>query len=250
MLKKRKLLSIVTLLFVQLNISFAVEAKSFACGVSDGYPPYQFKDSSGEATGFDIDVLRLVFQKAEQEIVFRQMNWDDVVGLLGFTKELDCAAGMEISEIRKTRFDFTSPYYYRKIAIFALSGNTSINKVEDLIYKKITGDRHSSFEEMLEQKGIRGFIRIKQTKSKEESIALLKSGEFVAMIAPKEVGFYLAEKFNVKVKIIAEAEQKSPVAIAVKKGNLGLLNMLEDALHKLVNEGVIDRLYRERFGSN
>ena len=71
---------------------------------------------------------------------------------------------------------------------------------------------------------------------------LLKSGKFSAMIAPKKVGLYLAKKLYVEVKIIAEVEPGTPVAIAVKKGNLQLLNMLESKLQTLINEGEIHKL--------
>ena len=52
---------------------------------------------------------------------------------------------------------------------------------------------------------------------------------------------------NIKVKILAEAEQGTPVAIAVKKGNLQLLNMLEKRLQALVKEGEISKLHQAWF---
>lgn len=74
---------------------------------------------------------------------------------------------------------------------------------------------------------------------------LLKSGKFSAMIAPKEVGLYLAKKLYVEVKIIAEVEPGTPVAIAVKKGNFQLLNMLESKLQTLIKEGEIHKLQQD-----
>jgi len=235
----------VTLLFTEINTSYATVKNIYVLGLSDGFPPYQFKNTQGEATGFDAEVLRLLFQKEEKKVVFLQMNWDDVVGTLMFTNKLDCVGGMEINEVRKKYFDFTSPYYSRKIAVFIQSDNSTIKQLEDLIGKTITGDRHYSLEKRLKKMGIRKHIRIKQTKSKEESIRLLKTEQVVAVIAPKEVGFYLAKKLNIKVKIIAEANQGSPVGIAVKKGNYQLLTMLENRLQDLIKEGEIYKLHQE-----
>lgn len=245
MMVKRIALSVAAfLLLVTVSTALAAEAEQYVCGLSDGYPPYQFRNARGESTGFDADVLRLVFQKIKKKLVFRQTNWDDVVGLLAFTDKLDCVAGMEINDTRKEFFGFTSPYYYRKIVIFVLSDNADISTLEDLAGQKITGDRHSSIEALMEKKGLRNKIRIKSTQSKEESMRLMKTGEFVAMIAPKAVGFYLAEQFNVNVRILVETDQGSPVGIAVKKGNTQLLKLLETALQELVLAGEIDNMYQ------
>ena len=48
-------------------------------------------------------------------------------------------------------------------------------------------------------------------------MSLLKTGEVSVMISTKEVDFYLAKKFNVKVKILVKAALGTPVTIAVKK---------------------------------
>jgi len=247
MLKKFTLSIMALFLFLNSNIGVAVEKKSYVCGLAGGYPPYQFKDEKSETAGFDAEVVRLIFQKAGKEIIFSQMNWSDVIGNLYFSNIFDCVGGMEINEARRKRFDFTSPYYSRRIVVFVRSDNNTINKIEDLIGRKVTGDRDSFLETLLEKKGIRKNIRIKETESKEESMKLLKNGEFEAMIAPKEVGFYLAKKFDVKIRILAEAEIGTPVGIAVKKGNMQLLNMLENALQELIGEGRIYELEKEWF---
>jgi len=94
---------------------------------------------------------------------------------------------------------------------------------------------------------VKDLIRLRQTDSKEESMNLLKSGEVTAVIAPKEVGLYLAKKLNVNVSIIEELKQGSPVGIAVKKGNTQTLNILNKALKQLIQNGDIDKLYRQWF---
>ena len=245
MLKKIFLLIIVAFSFAGISTFYATENKAYVSGIAVGFPPYQYKSEQDEAIGFDAEVIRLLFQKMEKELSFQQMRWDDVVGTLMFTNKLDCITGMEITDTRKKYFDFTSPYYYRKAALFVLSENNHIKQPEDLVGKTIAGDKDSSLETLLEKRGIRKDIRIKQTKSKEESMRLLKSGKFSAMIAPKKVGLYLAKKLYVEVKIIAEVEPGTPVAIAVKKGNLQLLNMLESKLQTLINEGEIHKLQQD-----
>lgn len=251
MLKITILIIFIAVIFLYTNaVSYATEHKSYICGLADGYPPYQFKTSLGNATGFDADVLRLVFKQAQKGIVFHQEKWGDIIALLLYTKTIDCVGGMEINEVRKKRFDITSPYYFRRIAIFINSDTTNITSVDDLIGKKIAGDKDSSIEIFFKKKGMHNRIRIKQTKSKEESMSLLKNREIVAIIAPKEVGFYLAKQLDVKVKILLEAERGTPVGITVKKGNSELLNVLETALQEVIKAGKIRKLYDDWFKRN
>ncbi|QBG34978.1 transporter substrate-binding domain-containing protein [Litorilituus sediminis] len=213
---------------------FIVSGHQITCGISDGFPPYQFKDNK-MANGFDVQVLKLVEKQLNTKIVIKQQRWSDVVSQLRFTNKLDCIFGMEISKRREQSFLFTRPYYRRKIAIFALENNKQINSLKDLIGENITGDRHSSIEKLLQDEGLIKQIRIKETRSKEESIKLLKTGKFVAMIAPKAVGFHLAKQFDVNVKVISESPESTPVAIAVKKGNASLANQFDKALQTLLD---------------
>ena len=68
-----------------------------------------------------------------------------------------------------------------------------------------------------------------------------------AMVAPKEVGLFLARQYHVEVKILLESEEESPVGIAVKRGNLQLVGILDAALVKLIEDGKIRTLYKKWF---
>lgn len=229
------------------SYSFAFRSNQYKCGIAEGFPPYQFKNEAEKAAGFDVESIKLIFQEAKKHVHFCQMNWGDIVGNLAFTNELDCAGGMEICDVRKRYFDFTAPYYNRKTAVFIRADNFRVDKLEDLVGKQIAGDKHSLIEALLEKKGIKSSIRIRQTERKEESMQLLKNGDVTAVIVPKAVGFYLAKQLDFKIRSLEEAEISSPVAIAVKKGNSQLLTILDTAVQKLVDEGKIDKLYQNCF---
>ncbi|UZE96701.1 transporter substrate-binding domain-containing protein [Alkalimarinus alittae] len=234
------------LLLISNKLAYA-DVNQYVCGISDGFPPYQFKSAQGDVDGFDADVLKLISNSESNQFSFYQANWDSVVSDLVHTRKLDCAVGMEITEVRARYFDFTVPYYYRYTVVFVLSTNTHIKSLTDLMGRKVAGDRHSELEKSLELKGVGNLIRLRQTGSKEESMRLLKSGEVVAVIAPKEVGIYLAKALNMDVNIIDVFEQRSPVGMAVKKGNAETLNVLNKALKKLIKNGEIEKLHQQWF---
>jgi len=216
----------------------------FLCGTAQGYPPYQFQNEAGEPTGLDVEVLRLVFEKMDKKLIFQQGKWDNIVGNLCFG-DFDCVGGMEINETRKSCFDFTTPYYNRKIAIFLLADNTGIHCIDDLKWTIIGGDRHSPVEQCFKEQGLKNKIRIFQTNSKDESMQLLKEKAVVAVVMPKAVGFHLARKHEIDVRVLEDSYSSSPVGIAVKKGNAELLNLLEAALLELKREGLLDAVFKK-----
>ncbi|WP_394147883.1 transporter substrate-binding domain-containing protein [Shewanella atlantica] len=238
---------IILLSFVFIAKCYGAGGETFSCGLSDGYPPYQFQESDSSATGFDAEVLRLVFNRAQLQLELHQMNWVDVVGGLRFSPMLHCAGGMEITRGRKRYFDFTSPYYSRKSALFVLAENPDVTRLDDLVGKIVAGDKDSSLEAEIADSKMLGRLRIVQTKSKAASMKLMRDGKASAVIAPVEVGYYLADELGMEVRIVMLAESESPVSIAVKKGHQRLLRLLESALQQLLKEGEIDQLYEQWF---
>ena len=228
----------------------ALFADEFLCGIAKGYPPYQFQNANNEAIGFDVDILSMVASESGLPLKIHQDEWDNVVGTMTFTDKLHCIGGMEITPRRQQLFDFTPPYYERKIVVFALRSNQKMNALSDLIGQPVTGDDDSSIENLLLEQGVRGDIRIKRTKSKEQSMELLASGFFQAMIAPKAVGLHLAKQQGIKVKIIYQSEHVSPVAIAVPKGNPILLKTLSKGIEKLISQGEISASYQQWFSND
>ncbi|MCG9737384.1 transporter substrate-binding domain-containing protein [Shewanella insulae] len=223
----------------------AQQATPIRCGVATGFPPYQF-GHQGDTQGFDADVARLIFKRLGMPFQFKQQPWDLVFNELRFGN-IEVIAGMEINDLRTKFFDFTRPYYHRYDVIFILEDNQEITKVEDLHNELVSGDRHSYIETHWKELGTLYNFRIIGTQTKAQSMELLKAGKIEAAIMPKAVGLYLAQQMGVGVKILDNPDPGSPVAFAVKKGNIELLAKIDDALNSFIEEGEIERLYQKWF---
>ena len=218
------------------------------CGIATGYPPYQFTENE-RVTGFDADVARLIFARMGQNLTFQQAPWDTVLNELRFN-EIDLIVGMEVSEIRKRIFDFSTVYYHRQDVVFVLQQNQDIKEIDDLVNLFVAGDRHSELENLWKKQGISYNYRIISTSSKEQSMSMLQSGKISAAIMPKAVGLYLAKQRNMKIKIIEDSTPTTPVAVAVRKGNQALLAQINLALEQLQAEGEIEQLYQKWFSES
>lgn len=238
----KKVLQAVVLGVCVSSMSSAAQADAQA-GMATGYPPYQFL-YQGELTGFDVAVAKAIFAHLNERLDLNQYDWDNVVSLLRYG-ELDVAIGMETTDIRQQYFAFSTAYYERQTALFILAANQTIETVKQLVGKRISGDRHSVLEAHLSELGLRDAIRIEQADSKKEAMAQLAVGEVQAVIMPQRVANYLAAQYGVKLRVLWQPNEATPVAMAVAKDNTQLLQKLNQAIATLEQDGTLDRLRKQ-----
>ena len=82
------------------------------------------------------------------------------------------------------------------------------------------------------------------TASKEESFRKLLRGDVDAVIAPAEVGSFIAREMKLAVRTIGTADPGSPVAFAVRRGNSALVDAINAELETLRRQGEIERIIR------
>lgn len=227
--------------------SASAQARELTCGIATGFPPYQYSEG-GQTMGFDADVINLVMARLGWHCRFMQAPWDHVVNGLRYGK-LDLVVGMESGALRERYFDFTRSYIARKSVIFVSTERSEVTRLEELYGQFIAGDRTSLIEQVWTDQGLRGRFRMRELESKAESMQLLKTGEVQAAIMPLEVGLYLSRRQEVPVRVLAEPQAETPVAIAVLKGNGLLRDQLDKALKQLLDEGAIAQLYQDSFAA-
>lgn len=81
-------------------------------GTEPTFAPFEFLDTqTKDYTGFDMDLIRAVGQKAGFDVQILNMGFDALIPAL-MTGNVDVvAAGVSITPERQKRVDFTTPYY-------------------------------------------------------------------------------------------------------------------------------------------
>lgn len=83
--------------------------KPLRVGVKPDYPPIIF-DQGGLISGVEADLARMIGARLNRPVRFVHLEWDEQVGAL-LTGEVDILmSGLTVTEARRARMDFTSPY--------------------------------------------------------------------------------------------------------------------------------------------
>lgn len=86
-------------------------AETLTVGLDCTYPPFNYRDSSGQMKGFDVDIANEIAKRLGMEARYLCQSWDGLIpGLLAHKYDVIIAA-MDITPERQKRIDFSIPYY-------------------------------------------------------------------------------------------------------------------------------------------
>ena len=110
---------IACLVLLVCTVGFAAggETVTYVDGVDAAFPPFSFIDETGEASGFDVEVVRWIADELGFEVEIVPIDWDAIIPTL-LTEEIDLiASGMSITAARAERVAFTSSYWSVDLAV-------------------------------------------------------------------------------------------------------------------------------------
>lgn len=213
------------------------------------WAPWTYHDDSGELVGFDTEVGKAIADKLGVEAEFVEGEWDGLFTGLDAGKFDAIINGVEITDERAEKYDFTTPYAYIRTGLVVADTNTDIAGFEDLAGKQTSNSLGSTYADLAEQYG----ATVQNVDTLSETIDMVVSGRVDATLNA-EVSFYdyLSEKPDAPIKIVALTQDASKVSIPLVKGssNDALREAINKAIDELSKDGTLSALSEKYFGSD
>ena len=218
-------------------------------GTEGTWSPWTYHDEHDQLVGFDIEVAQKVAEKLGVKATFVEGEWDGLLAGVDGGRYDSMANGVEITEERAQKYDFSDPYCYIRTAIIVKSDDDSINSFEDLNGKTTANTISSTYATLAESYGAKttGVDDLNQT------IELLLNGRVDATLNAEVTYFdYLKEHPDANIKIAALTNDASQVAFPVRKGDetATLREALNQAINELREDGTIAEISEKYFGTD
>lgn len=222
------------------------------------FEPFEYLDEDGNATGFDIDLIKAVAEKmGYDDVKIDNMAFEGVVAAVESGSCDVAASGLTINAERKKSVDFADPYYSGAAQILIVAKNdthyTGTTK-EELdaqlknqtigVCKGFTGESYAKGDESWGFEAIEG-ADVKSYDNISTAIEELKNGNISAIIMDNSVAEEAAANNSDTVKTISTALTVEQYGIAVKKGDEEMLKKVNEALDALKEDGTIDKLLKK-----
>ncbi len=213
------------------------------------WAPWTYHDEDDNLVGYDVEVAQRIAQKLGVTAVFVEGEWDGLLAGLDAGRYDMMVNGVEITDERAEKYDFTVPYGYIRTAIIVNGDNEEIQSFEDLAGKHTANTISSTYAELAESYGaeVTGVDDLNQT------FELLLSGRIDATLNAELTYYdYMKAHPDRNLRIAALTEDASHVAIPLRKGEetATLLTAINEALAELSESGELSELSMKYFGND
>lgn len=230
-----------------LGTASAEAADKLRIGTEGAYPPFNMIDSTGQVTGFDVDVAKALCAEMKVECEIVTQDWDGIIPALLARKYDAIVASMSITEERQKAVDFTAHYYTNKLQFIAPKASAFAPTAEAWKGKSLGAQRATIAGQWLEDNAKGASAKLYDTQ--ENAYLDLAAGRLDAILADKFVNYEWLQSdagkaFEFKGEPVMDNDK---VAIAVRKGDAALRDRLSAAIQAIVANGTYKTINAKYF---
>ena len=231
------------------SLSRIKEKGTIVIGLEGDWAPWSFHVDGNALVGFDTEVGQKIAEKLGVKAEIVEGEWDGLFAGIDAGRYDLVINGVEISEDRAAKYDFSDPYAFIRTALIVREEETGIQRFEDLKGKTTANSIASTYMVLAESYG----ATVSGVDTLDETIEMVLQGRVDATLNA-EVSYldYLREHPDAPLKIVAVTEDASNVCIPMKKGTDSdtLREAVNKAIKELREEGILSELSVKYFGSD
>jgi len=227
---------------------FASAEQPLRVGTEIDFPPYADVDAQGQSTGFAVELFTKVAAVMDIPAAFHSGKWDTVWRNLK-TGKIDALPLVARTPEREGQVEFTQPHTIGYDSFFIRQGSPALYSLEEARAMNIIVLRSDVAHEALISHGLTS--RLVVIDDLADGFRLLASGQHDVLLAPMLQGNAIIHNLGLD-KIIVPGpllkEYRREFCFAVRKGNTGLRDRLDQGLAIVKANGEYDQLYRKWLG--
>ncbi len=217
--------------------SSAFAGKTLIMATNAEFAPYEYHDGN-DIVGIDVEIAKAICEDMGATLSITDIAFDSIIPEVQSGKADFAAAGMTVTEDRKTQVDF-SDSYATGVQSVIVPEDSEIASLDDLNGKQIgvqqgtTGDLYSTDDF--------GEDSIQRFSKGADAVQALSTGKIDAVIIDnKPAQVFVSENEGLKILETPYAEEH--YAIAVKKDNTELLDAINASIASLQESGKLDEI--------
>ncbi len=224
-------------------------SKVLRVGANPEFAPFESLDDQQKIQGFDVDILNAMANANNFKVEFRNQPWDSLFPALS-NGDIDVIiSAVTITDDRKQTMDFTEPYY-QITQVVLVPANKEVKDLNDLKKMSKVGVVTGQTGDFAAQKL---FGSTSENIARFENVPLLikeveHGGVDVAISDSAVIANHVKNNPNKGFKIVKLPDfETENYGIAVKKGDTETLNLLNEGLRKIRENGEYAKIEAKYF---
>ena len=207
------------------------------------WPPFEYIDEDGNLTGFEVELVPMIGEAVGKTFVVENIPWDTIFAGLRNGQYDAVASGVTVTEERKATIDFSTPINQQgQVLIIDSSRADEITSIDALAEGARIGVQIGTTGDF----ALESYpVEIRRYDDIGLAIEDLLNGNLDGAVCDSLIaGDFVPQNENYKdrLTIAGEPFTSEDIAIGVQKGNTELLDMINEGLQILMENGEFDAL--------
>ncbi len=211
------------------------------------YEPFEYRDDSGELTGFEVELATAMCEELQANCEFVIQAWDGMIpGLLARKFDL-IMSSMSITPERAERVLFSEPYYITPGGWFGPeSFNTDVTDMDAMKDKTVGVQRGTTMDTYVTE-NMAGVVSIKRYTTAEDMVLDLEGQRLDVVFVDYPVGEQTILNREGYKEVGEPVKLGEGVGVAMRKRDAKLADDVNAALKKLKEDGTYDTIMQKYF---
>ena len=208
------------------------------------FPPYEMLDDSGNPIGIDVEVAAAIAEKLGLELVVDDMGFDAALLAVQNGQSDIAVAGITVTEDRLAKMDFTDSYATGvQVVIVKEGSDVTMDNLGDYMIGTQMGTTGYIYASDTPENGGYGEDHVIGFETGAVAVQALVSGQVDAVIIDNlPAQEYVKANAANNLTLLEGAWVEEDYAIALQKGNDGLMEAVNGALNELKADGTFQNI--------